>query len=208
MAVLRALGLLPARALFRGTIDELRFPWFWGTDAEVCPSGGQGLLAGAGAPTSACFFQVFQGNVDYGTMQTNMFDPPITAQFIRIYPVVCRRACTLRFELIGCEMNGKRAPCAAGRWLCAGSGCRAGAVPSPGTMGLAGGFNPDGCRSGSTADASPHQADPVVTAGDVGQGVPPSYPSSSLLGQRALVFLRLSRDAWKSPRELFGSAGC
>ncbi|KAK4821590.1 hypothetical protein QYF61_024899 [Mycteria americana] len=49
--------------------------------------------------------KVFQGNVDYGTMQTNMFNPPITAQFIRIYPVMCRRACTLRFELIGCEMN-------------------------------------------------------------------------------------------------------
>lgn len=54
--------------------------------------------------------QIFQGNVDYGTMQTNMFDPPITAQFIRIYPVVCRRACTLRLELIGCEMNGKCPP--------------------------------------------------------------------------------------------------
>lgn len=40
-------------------------------------------------------------------MKTNMFNPPITAQFIRIYPVMCRRACTLRFELIGCEMNGK-----------------------------------------------------------------------------------------------------
>lgn len=45
--------------------------------------------------------------MDYGTMKTNMFNPPITAQFIRIYPVMCRRACTLRFELIGCEMNGK-----------------------------------------------------------------------------------------------------
>ncbi|NWI69409.1 MFGM protein, partial [Todus mexicanus] len=54
--------------------------------------------------------KVFQGNVDYGTMQTNMFNPPITAQFIRIYPVMCRRACTLRFELIGCEMNGCSEP--------------------------------------------------------------------------------------------------
>uniref|UniRef100_A0A8C8AQ69 Milk fat globule EGF and factor V/VIII domain containing n=1 Tax=Otus sunia TaxID=257818 RepID=A0A8C8AQ69_9STRI len=54
--------------------------------------------------------KIFQGNVDYGTMQTNMFDPPITAQFIRIYPVMCRRACTLRFELIGCEMNGCSEP--------------------------------------------------------------------------------------------------
>ncbi|XP_075621145.1 lactadherin isoform X4 [Balearica regulorum gibbericeps] len=54
--------------------------------------------------------KVFQGNVDYGTMQTNMFNPPIAAQFIRIYPVMCRRACTLRFELIGCEMNGCSEP--------------------------------------------------------------------------------------------------
>ncbi|NWQ81175.1 MFGM protein, partial [Columbina picui] len=64
--------------------------------------------------------KVFQGNADYGTMQTNMFNPPITAQFIRIYPVMCRRACTLRFELIGCEMNGK---C---RWLSRPQGLRAG----------------------------------------------------------------------------------
>lgn len=63
-----------------------------------------------GCPPPPAFFQVFQGNVDYGTMQTNLLDPPITAQFIRIYPVVCRRACTLRFELIGCEMNGKFLP--------------------------------------------------------------------------------------------------
>ncbi|XP_036245730.1 lactadherin isoform X2 [Molothrus aeneus] len=54
--------------------------------------------------------KVFEGNVDYGTMRTNMFNPPITAQFIRIYPVTCRRACTLRFELIGCEMNGCSEP--------------------------------------------------------------------------------------------------
>ncbi|XP_051484251.1 lactadherin isoform X2 [Apus apus] len=54
--------------------------------------------------------KVFQGNVDNGSMQTNMFNPPITAQFIRIYPVMCRRACTLRFELIGCEMNGCSEP--------------------------------------------------------------------------------------------------
>jgi len=77
--------------------------------------------------TQPCsLLQVFQGNVDYGTMQTNMFNPPITAQFIRIYPVMCRRACTLRFELIGCEMNGK---C---RWLSPPQGLQGQGI-APGT---------------------------------------------------------------------------
>ncbi|XP_053128741.1 lactadherin isoform X2 [Hemicordylus capensis] len=50
--------------------------------------------------------KVFSGNMDnYGAV-SNLFSPPITAQYIRIYPVVCRRACTMRLELIGCEMNG------------------------------------------------------------------------------------------------------
>ncbi|XP_069480399.1 lactadherin isoform X1 [Ambystoma mexicanum] len=49
--------------------------------------------------------KVFSGNMDNNSMKANMFDPPLTAQFIRIYPVVCRHACTLRFELVGCEMN-------------------------------------------------------------------------------------------------------
>lgn len=79
--------------------------------AGVCLSAGQGISCTRlreSWDTQPCSpLQVFQGNMDYGTMQTNMFNPPITAQFIRIYPVMCRRACTLRFELIGCEMNGK-----------------------------------------------------------------------------------------------------
>nr|XP_060611162.1 lactadherin isoform X2 [Anolis sagrei ordinatus] len=54
--------------------------------------------------------KVFSGNVDNDGTVTNMFNPPITAQYIRIYPVVCRRACTVRFELIGCEMNGCSEP--------------------------------------------------------------------------------------------------
>lgn len=51
--------------------------------------------------------QVFVGNTDNDGTKTNMFDPPIVAQFVRIIPVVCRRACTLRMELVGCELNGK-----------------------------------------------------------------------------------------------------
>lgn len=49
--------------------------------------------------------KVFVGNADNDSTKTNMFDPPIVAQFIRIVPVVCRRACTLRMELVGCELN-------------------------------------------------------------------------------------------------------
>lgn len=51
--------------------------------------------------------QVFPGNTDNDSTKTNLFDPPIIAQFIRIIPVICRRACTLRMELVGCELNGK-----------------------------------------------------------------------------------------------------
>ncbi|XP_013880528.1 milk fat globule EGF and factor V/VIII domain containing b isoform X3 [Austrofundulus limnaeus] len=49
--------------------------------------------------------QVFVGNVDNDSTKTNLFDPPIIAQYIRIIPVVCRKACTLRMELVGCELN-------------------------------------------------------------------------------------------------------
>ena len=48
------------------------------------------------------------GNLDNDSTKTNMFDPPIVAQYIRIIPVVCRKACTLRMELVGCELNGKQ----------------------------------------------------------------------------------------------------
>nr|XP_056722078.1 lactadherin [Euleptes europaea] len=49
--------------------------------------------------------KVFEGNAYNDVSVTNLFNPPITAQYFRVYPVVCRRACTLRFELMGCEMN-------------------------------------------------------------------------------------------------------
>ncbi|KAM9408627.1 lactadherin-like isoform 3-T3 [Pholidichthys leucotaenia] len=49
--------------------------------------------------------KVFVGNIDNESTKTNLFDPPIVAQYIRIIPVVCRRACTLRMELVGCELN-------------------------------------------------------------------------------------------------------
>ncbi|XP_015242013.1 PREDICTED: lactadherin isoform X3 [Cyprinodon variegatus] len=49
--------------------------------------------------------QLFVGNVDNDGTKTNLFDPPIIAQYIRIIPVLCRRACTLRMELVGCELD-------------------------------------------------------------------------------------------------------
>lgn len=50
--------------------------------------------------------QVFPGNVDNDGTKTHLFDPPIIAQYVRLLPLVCRRACTLRMELVGCELNG------------------------------------------------------------------------------------------------------
>ncbi|XP_077423631.1 milk fat globule EGF and factor V/VIII domain containing b isoform X4 [Vanacampus margaritifer] len=54
--------------------------------------------------------QIFSANVDNDGTKTNVFDPPIIAQYIRIIPVVCRKACTLRMELVGCELNGCSEP--------------------------------------------------------------------------------------------------
>ncbi|XP_077452517.1 milk fat globule EGF and factor V/VIII domain containing b isoform X2 [Stigmatopora argus] len=53
---------------------------------------------------------IFTGNFDNEGTKTNMFDPPIIVQYIRIIPVVCRKACTLRLELVGCELNGCSEP--------------------------------------------------------------------------------------------------
>lgn len=47
------------------------------------------------------------GNVDNDGTKTNLFDPPLIAHFLRVIPLVCRKACTLRMELVGCELNGK-----------------------------------------------------------------------------------------------------
>lgn len=51
--------------------------------------------------------QIFRGNVDNNAPSANSFTPPIEAQYVRIYPQVCRRHCTLRMELLGCELTGE-----------------------------------------------------------------------------------------------------
>lgn len=53
---------------------------------------------------------VFPGNVDNDGTKTHLFDPPIIAQYLRLLPLVCRKACTLRMELVGCELNGCSEP--------------------------------------------------------------------------------------------------
>ncbi|KAM4634047.1 EGF-like repeat and discoidin I-like domain-containing protein 3 [Polymixia lowei] len=49
---------------------------------------------------------IFHGNIDNNAPMANPFSPPIEAQFIRLYPQVCRGHCTLRMELMGCELTG------------------------------------------------------------------------------------------------------
>ncbi|XP_078283623.1 lactadherin-like isoform X4 [Rhinoraja longicauda] len=50
--------------------------------------------------------KIFTGNRNNNEQTTNLVSPPIIAQYIRLIPMVCQRACTLRIELIGCELNG------------------------------------------------------------------------------------------------------
>ncbi|XP_049762052.1 lactadherin isoform X1 [Elephas maximus indicus] len=49
--------------------------------------------------------KVFVGNVNNNGQKTNLFDSPLETQYVRLVPVVCHRACTVRFELLGCELN-------------------------------------------------------------------------------------------------------
>ncbi|EDM08572.1 milk fat globule-EGF factor 8 protein, isoform CRA_a [Rattus norvegicus] len=52
----------------------------------------------------------FMGNQDNNSLKINMFNPTLEAQYIRLYPVSCHRGCTLRFELLGCELHGCSEP--------------------------------------------------------------------------------------------------
>lgn len=47
------------------------------------------------------------GNVDNSGLKVNMFDVPLEVQYVRLVPVACHHGCTLRFELLGCEVNGE-----------------------------------------------------------------------------------------------------
>ncbi|XP_028610716.1 lactadherin isoform X2 [Grammomys surdaster] len=52
----------------------------------------------------------FLGNVDNNSVKVNMFNPALEAQYIRLYPVSYHGGCTLRFELLGCELHGCSEP--------------------------------------------------------------------------------------------------
>ncbi|XP_052568205.1 lactadherin isoform X1 [Peromyscus californicus insignis] len=52
----------------------------------------------------------FVGNLDNSGLKVNMFSPALEAQYVRLYPVSCYRGCTLRFELLGCELHGCSEP--------------------------------------------------------------------------------------------------
>ncbi|XP_077630424.1 lactadherin isoform X2 [Crocuta crocuta] len=54
--------------------------------------------------------KVFVGNMDNSRLKVNLFDFPLEVQYVRLVPVVCHRGCTLRFELLGCELNGCAEP--------------------------------------------------------------------------------------------------
>lgn len=50
--------------------------------------------------------KIFVGNVDNNGLKVNMFQTPLEAQYLRLVPIICHRGCTLRFELLGCELSG------------------------------------------------------------------------------------------------------
>ncbi|XP_057580306.1 lactadherin isoform X1 [Hippopotamus amphibius kiboko] len=50
--------------------------------------------------------KIFMGNVDNSGLKVNLFEIPLEVQYVRLVPIICHRGCTLRFELLGCELNG------------------------------------------------------------------------------------------------------
>uniref|UniRef100_A0A452TJX6 Milk fat globule EGF and factor V/VIII domain containing n=1 Tax=Ursus maritimus TaxID=29073 RepID=A0A452TJX6_URSMA len=54
--------------------------------------------------------KMFVGNMDNSGLKVNLFDFPLEVQYVRLVPIVCHRGCTLRFELLGCELNGCAEP--------------------------------------------------------------------------------------------------
>ncbi|KAI4059352.1 milk fat globule EGF and factor V/VIII domain containing, partial [Homo sapiens] len=52
----------------------------------------------------------FVGNWNKNAVHVNLFETPVEAQYVRLYPTSCHTACTLRFELLGCELNAATRP--------------------------------------------------------------------------------------------------
>ncbi|CAH2315936.1 coagulation factor VIII-like [Pelobates cultripes] len=53
---------------------------------------------------------VFFGNVDSSTVRENIFDPPIIARFLRLYPTHAGVRSALRMELFGCDITSCSLP--------------------------------------------------------------------------------------------------
>ncbi|XP_006885237.1 PREDICTED: lactadherin [Elephantulus edwardii] len=54
--------------------------------------------------------KLFEGNKDKNSIKMNLFDLPVETQYLRLVPVTCHQRCTLRFELLGCELSGCSEP--------------------------------------------------------------------------------------------------
>ncbi|XP_069492582.1 coagulation factor V [Ambystoma mexicanum] len=54
--------------------------------------------------------KMFDGNVDASSIKENVFDPPITARYVRVYPTRYNNRATLRMEFLGCEIQGCFSP--------------------------------------------------------------------------------------------------
>ncbi|XP_075052475.1 coagulation factor V [Mixophyes fleayi] len=59
---------------------------------------------------STVLHKLFDGNVDSTSIKENLFDPPIAARYIRVYPTKFFNQLALRMELLGCEIQGCSAP--------------------------------------------------------------------------------------------------
>uniref|UniRef100_A0A8C4NGL3 EGF like repeats and discoidin domains 3 n=1 Tax=Eptatretus burgeri TaxID=7764 RepID=A0A8C4NGL3_EPTBU len=54
--------------------------------------------------------KVFLANKDNNSPQRNLLQPAIKASYIRVFPQTCRKRCSLRLELLGCELTGCSEP--------------------------------------------------------------------------------------------------
>uniref|UniRef100_A0A8C3WM74 Milk fat globule EGF and factor V/VIII domain containing n=1 Tax=Catagonus wagneri TaxID=51154 RepID=A0A8C3WM74_9CETA len=54
--------------------------------------------------------KLFVGNLDNSGLKVNLFEAPLEAQYVRLVPIICHRGCSLRFELLGCELTGCAEP--------------------------------------------------------------------------------------------------
>ncbi|XP_032809070.2 lactadherin-like [Petromyzon marinus] len=54
--------------------------------------------------------RIFPGNWDNSTPRVTALSPSITSRYVRLLPTICHNRCTLRMELLGCELTGCSEP--------------------------------------------------------------------------------------------------